>query len=105
MRLSEEERTLFRAARGRCHLPDYRDRLLASGSAPFACRSGSRYLYVDEHGDVCWCAHTRDVFSRPLVDYASRDLVRQFHTPKACADRCTVGCARTCSQLDRWRPQ
>ena len=30
---------------------DYRARLLATGEADFKCRAGSRYLYVDEHGD------------------------------------------------------
>ncbi|HEY3666788.1 MAG TPA: radical SAM protein, partial [Polyangiaceae bacterium] len=35
---------------------DYRERILQTGSAPFKCRAGSRYLYVDEFGDIHWCS-------------------------------------------------
>ena len=36
--------------------------MIESGEAPFKCRSGSRYLYVDEFGSVHWCYQTRDEF-------------------------------------------
>jgi MoaA/NifB/PqqE/SkfB family radical SAM enzyme len=84
---------------------DYRSRLSAGEPAPFKCRSGSRYLYVDEHGIVRWCSQTFDGFGIPLETYTYDDLRRQFNTVKGCADHCTVGCARTCSRLDEWRPQ
>ncbi len=84
---------------------DYRERLLRDGAAPFKCRAGSRYLYVDEHGVVRWCASTRDVFGVPLRDYDHAELKRQFDTVKSCAPFCTVGCARTQSRVDEWRPQ
>lgn len=84
---------------------DYRGRLIASGEASFKCRSGSRYLYVDEFGRVNWCAQTRGVFSRELSEYGLDDLIRQFHTGKSCSDRCTVGCARSASRFDEWRAQ
>ncbi len=84
---------------------DYRSRLSAGESAPFKCRSGSRYLYVDEHGMVRWCSQTFEGFGIPLEKYTYADLRRQFNTVKSCADHCTVGCARTCSRLDEWRPQ
>src|SRR5262245_59011542 len=35
---------------------DYRTRLIETGQAPFKCRAGSRYLYVDEFGVVRWCS-------------------------------------------------
>jgi len=107
---SPEELSAFRAAQrmvGR-HVKDwidYRSRLLERGTAPFKCRAGSRYLYVNEHGEALWCAHTRERFAKPLADYTLADLRTQFHTPKRCAPRCTLGCARSCSSLDGLRPQ
>jgi MoaA/NifB/PqqE/SkfB family radical SAM enzyme len=84
---------------------DYRSRLMETGSAPFRCRSGSRYLYVDEYGIVRWCSQQMRSFGKPLADYGRQDLRQQFRTQKPCSDRCTVGCARTCSAYDNWRPQ
>lgn len=84
---------------------DYRQQLIDRGAAPFRCRSGSRYLYVDDDGQVHWCSQTRAAFSRDLLDYSVADLERQFRTGKPCADRCTVGCARTASACDAWWPQ
>lgn len=84
---------------------DYRDRILREGRAPFRCRAGSRYLYVDEFGDVHWCSQTRGVFRKALLEYTAEDLRRQFHTKKSCADACTIGCVRTQSAYDEWRSQ
>lgn len=83
----------------------YRDRLIEDGGAAFKCRSGARYLYVDEFGEVHWCSQTRGVFRKRLSDYTYADLKRQFHTPKDCNQACTVGCARTASAFDWWRSQ
>jgi MoaA/NifB/PqqE/SkfB family radical SAM enzyme len=91
--------------RGGRESADYRQRLIDDGAAPFRCRSGSRYLYVDEHGQVHWCSQTRAAFSKDLLDYTYEDLREQFAAGKACADQCTVGCARTASAYDAWRPQ
>lgn len=84
---------------------DYRIQLLKDGRAPFKCRAGSRYLYIDEHGYVRWCSQTREVWGKPLAEYGPEDLERQFKTTKNCADLCTVGCVRNCSHPDRWRAQ
>jgi MoaA/NifB/PqqE/SkfB family radical SAM enzyme len=81
---------------------DYRTRLLQHGLAPFRCRAGSRYLYVDEGGLAHWCAQTMAAFGKPLASYDHDDLRRQFHTPKPCNAACTLGCARSCSSFDRW---
>lgn len=110
VRLSAEERSVFallkktlgrrfEEARG------YRRQLLDTGSAPFRCRAGSRYLYIDEHGDAHWCSQTREVFHKALLEYGWEDLRKQFHTPKGCAPSCTVGCVRTQSAYDEWRGQ
>lgn len=84
---------------------DYRERILRDGHAPFKCRAGSRYLYVDEFGDVHWCSQTRGVFKKPLLEYTNDDLKTQFYTKKTCADACTIGCVRTQSAYDEWRAQ
>ncbi len=110
MRLSAGEKEVFAEVRRELgqrftEAGDYRDRLLNEGSAPFKCRAGSRYLYVDEHGDIAWCSQTRGVFKKALSSYTPGDLRQQFHTRKDCASSCTIGCVRTQSAYDEWRPQ
>jgi MoaA/NifB/PqqE/SkfB family radical SAM enzyme len=83
----------------------YRTRLARDGRAPYRCRAGSRYLYVDEDGVVTWCSQTRDAWSKPLDQYEAADLRAQFHAHKPCQDTCTLGCVRSASQIDGWRPQ
>jgi len=84
---------------------NYRERLVRDGTAPFKCRAGSRYLYIDEYGKVSWCSQTRTVWSKDLMDYSLEDLREQFHRYKPCHETCTLGCARSASQLDNWRAQ
>ena len=110
LQLSTEERDAFREVKrmlGRVgrESGDYRQRLMDEGAAPFRCRSGSRYLYVDEFGQVHWCSQTRSAFGKELMSYSLEDLKRQFHTVKDCSPGCTVGCARTASSYDGWRAQ
>jgi MoaA/NifB/PqqE/SkfB family radical SAM enzyme len=83
----------------------YRKRLVRDGSAPFKCRAGSRYLYIDEFGNVNWCSQTRTVWSKPLANYTPEDLREQFSAYKPCNETCTLGCARSASHVDNWRPQ
>lgn len=86
-------------------ISDYRDRIIRTGVAPFKCRAGSRYLYVDEDGIVSWCSQTRDAFRKPILEYTPADLKEQFYTYKSCQDRCTLGCVRSSSSYDNWRTQ
>jgi MoaA/NifB/PqqE/SkfB family radical SAM enzyme len=99
---AEVKRMIGREAR---EAHDYRERLIRTGTAPFRCRSGARYLYVDEHGMVRWCAQTLQAFGKPLMDYTLDDLRRQFYAGKSCSVRCSVGCVRSVSALDEWRSQ
>ena len=60
----------------------YRGKMIESGEAPFKCRSGSRYLYMDEFGSVHWCYQTRESFSRtcsptPMLTFASSSTRRK----------------------------
>lgn len=84
---------------------DYRKQLIEKGEAPFKCRAGSRYLYVDEFGMVRWCSQTRDNFGVELEKYSYQDLKKQFYTPKSCNRHCTIGCVRNNSRFDQFRRQ
>lgn len=110
LNLSAEERQAYREVkrRIRSRIEDadaYRKKLIRAGKAPFKCRAGSRYLYVDEHGRVHWCSQTRGTFTRDLREYSLDDLRKQYYTPKSCNETCTVGCVRTASAFDEWRKQ
>ena len=110
LRLSHEELSAYDEAKRRIgdranEAHGYRGKMIESGEAPFKCRSGSRYLYVDEFGSVHWCYQTRGVFSKDLLAYTYADLREQFDTPKNCSTHCTIGCARTASATDEWRSQ
>lgn len=110
VRLSPEELAAYREVKrllGRSgrEARDYREQLISDGMAPFRCRAGARYLYIDELGKVSWCSQTRHLFAKDLMEYELADLRRQFHTVKPCNERCSVGCARTASAYDEWRRQ
>jgi MoaA/NifB/PqqE/SkfB family radical SAM enzyme len=80
-------------------------KMLDHGEAPWKCRAGARYLYVDEFGDVNYCSQRRGEPGTPLLEYTRQDLIREFHAPKGCEDNCTIACVRRASSLDQWRPQ
>ena len=90
LRLSHEELIAYDEARRRIgdranEAHGYRGKMIESGEAPFKCRSGSRYLYVDEFGNVHWCAQTRGGFSKDLLAYTYADLREQFERRKPAA--------------------
>jgi MoaA/NifB/PqqE/SkfB family radical SAM enzyme len=110
LKLGSEEAKIFEKILGQLpktfvDFSTYRKRLVRDASAPFKCRAGSRYLYVDEYGKVNWCSQTRSVWSKSLMDYTRTDLREQFYQYKPCHATCTLGCARSTSQLDNWRAQ
>lgn len=84
---------------------NYRRKLADGGSAAFKCRSGSRYLYVDEYGAVKCCSQAKGLPIIPLEEYSPADLENMFYMYKPCCKSCTVGCARTASKFDEFRPQ
>jgi MoaA/NifB/PqqE/SkfB family radical SAM enzyme len=110
VRLAPEELAAYeeakrRIGRGAGEAGDYRGRIIETGEAPFKCRAGARYLYVDEFGQVNWCSQTRGVFVKDLLAYGRSDLREQFAAGKGCNAACSVGCVRTSSSFDEWRPQ
>ena len=111
LKLTDEELRTYKAAKAHIgkrfsESHGYRDRLIAGEPAPFKCRAGARYIYVDEFGDAHWCSQKVLKFSKPILDYGVADLKEQFyHAKDDCDDFCTIGCARTCSARDEWRRQ
>lgn len=83
----------------------WEEEMLEQGTSPWKCRAGSRYLYVDELGGVSYCSQLRGQPGVPLLEYTREDLIREWHTPKGCEDRCTIGCVRRASATDEWRSQ
>lgn len=79
--------------------------MLENGTAPWKCRAGARYLYVDEEGLVSYCSQRRGDPGIPLLEYTREDLRREWHRPKGCEPRCTIGCVRRASAIDEWLPQ
>jgi MoaA/NifB/PqqE/SkfB family radical SAM enzyme len=110
LNLSAENRQLFWDLRSYLgansrEAGNYRNKLVMGRPAPFKCRAGSRYLYVDEYGKVHRCSQKRKRPSKNLMDYTRADLKKEFFTPKPCTNYCTVSCVRTASKLDEWRRQ
>ena len=83
----------------------WEDKMIRDGVAPFKCRAGGRYLYVDEFGNVSYCSQRRGEPGTSLLDYTRDDLVRAADTRKGCEDACTIACVRRASAFDEWRPQ
>jgi MoaA/NifB/PqqE/SkfB family radical SAM enzyme len=67
------------------------------------CRAGSRYMYVCEDGLVHYCSQQRGYPAKPLAEYTSEDLRREYLTEKSCAPYCTVSCVHYVSYFDSWR--
>jgi MoaA/NifB/PqqE/SkfB family radical SAM enzyme len=83
---------------------DFQKNLIDGHPNPWQCRAGARYLYVCEEGLVHYCSQQRGVPGTPLEDYSFTDIRREFHTQKACAPYCTIGCVHRTSALDQFRP-
>jgi MoaA/NifB/PqqE/SkfB family radical SAM enzyme len=83
----------------------WEDLMIDRGTAPFKCRAGSRYLYVDEFGKVSYCSQRRGDPGTPLLEYGRAEMRRHFDAPKGCESRCTIACVRRASAYDEWRSQ
>jgi hypothetical protein len=77
--------------------------LILMGSAPFKCRAGSRYVYINEFGNVCWCSATQESFHKSLEHYTREDLKAQFYRKKGCEEHCMLGCVRSSRGLEEFR--
>ena len=76
--------------------------MLRQGAAPWKCRAGARFLYVDEAGVVSYCSQRRGEPGVSLRTYTAEHL-RRGRERKGCEDGCTLGCVRRASAPDAWR--
>lgn len=83
----------------------WEDVMIEGGTAPFKCRAGSRYIYVDEFGKVSYCSQRRGEPGTPLLEYGKAEMQRAFDAPKGCEPQCTIACVRRASIYDEWRSQ
>ncbi len=67
------------------------------------CRAGARYLYICEDGLVHYCSQQRGFPGKPLAEYNTDDIRREYLTEKPCAPFCTVSCVHQVSYFDSWR--
>ena len=79
---------------------DYGRKLLQGQKPKWKCRSGSRYLYVDEFGLVQYCSSQRDRLNKPLTEYRLGDLKQQSGQYKGCEEGCSIMCVYRDSMLD-----
>ncbi len=78
-------------------------RELMLGKTPaWTCRGGSRYLYVDEHGEVqaCPAADQKGKIGKQIVDYTDADVAHHYASEKGCERGCGVMCNYRASALD-----
>jgi MoaA/NifB/PqqE/SkfB family radical SAM enzyme len=83
----------------------WEQQMIRDGRAPWKCRAGSRYLYIDELGTVSYCSQRRGEPGVDLLQYGRDRLAQAFHMRKGCESQCTLACVRRASALDGWRPQ
>lgn len=67
------------------------------------CRAGGRYLYICEDGLVHYCSQQRGYPAKPLLQYTTEDVQREYLTEKSCAPYCTVSCVHQSAVMDFWR--
>ncbi len=83
---------------------DYSASLLRGEERRWKCRSGSRYLYVDEFGKVQYCAMQRGRLDVPVERYSRKEIRESGRMYKGCERGCSNDCVYRASQIDndRW---
>jgi MoaA/NifB/PqqE/SkfB family radical SAM enzyme len=81
----------------------FQDNIANGKPNDWRCRAGARYIYVCEDGLVHYCSQQRGYPAKPLEQYTTEDVKREFVTEKSCAPHCTVSCVHQISYIDHWR--
>ena len=81
----------------------FQDNIAMGRPNQWRCRAGARYLYICEDGLVHYCSQQRGFPGKPLLQYSTADIRREYFTEKACAPHCTVSCVHQVSYLDFFR--
>ncbi len=79
---------------------EYSTQLLRNEDPEWHCRSGARYLYVDEFGMVQFCSAQRGRLNIPVTSYTWRDIRRSGRMHKGCERGCANDCVFRASQID-----
>ena len=106
--LSEEERGVFLKIKALekknySRFNHFQTNIAAGKPNDWRCRAGARYLYICEDGLVHYCSQQRGYPAKPLEQYTTEDVKREFVTEKSCAPHCTVSCVHQISYIDHWR--
>jgi MoaA/NifB/PqqE/SkfB family radical SAM enzyme len=106
--LADEERKVYTAMRSMekssyARVNYFQDNIAHGKENQWRCRAGARYLYVCEDGLVHYCSQQRGYPAKPLLQYTTDDIRREYRTEKGCAPRCTVACVHQISYIDFWR--
>jgi MoaA/NifB/PqqE/SkfB family radical SAM enzyme len=106
--LGGEEREVYMAMRSLekssyAQINQFQENIAHGRENNWRCRAGARYLYICEDGLVHYCSQQRGYPAKPLMEYTTEDIRREYRTSKGCAPRCTVACAHQVSYIDSWR--
>jgi MoaA/NifB/PqqE/SkfB family radical SAM enzyme len=106
--LSPEEREIYSTMRAMekssyARINYFQDNIAHGKENDWKCRAGARYLYICEDGLVHYCSQQRGYPAKPLLEYTTADVRREYRTAKGCAPRCTVACVHQISYIDFWR--
>jgi MoaA/NifB/PqqE/SkfB family radical SAM enzyme len=106
--LKDAEREVYSAMRSMekasyARINGFQDNIAHGKENDWRCRAGARYLYICEDGLVHYCSQQRGYPAKPLMQYTTDDIRREYRTAKGCAPRCTVACVHQVGYIDGWR--
>jgi len=106
--LGDVEREVYSAMRSMekssyARVNGFQDNIAHGRENEWRCRAGARYLYICEDGLVHYCSQQRGYPGKPLLEYTTADIRREYRTAKSCAPRCTVACVHQVAYIDGWR--
>jgi len=106
--LEDDEREVYLAMRAMekasyARVNGFQDNIAHGRENNWRCRAGARYLYICEDGLVHYCSQQRGYPAKPLMQYTTDDVRREYRTAKSCAPRCTVACVHQTGYIDGWR--
>ena len=79
---------------------DYGARLLKGERPKWKCQAGSRFMYVDEFGNVQFCSAQRGRLNKPILEYTRADLDEHGRNYKGCEAGCSLLCHYRDSSFD-----
>ena len=106
--LGDVEREVYSAMRSMekssyARVNGFQDNIAHGRENEWRCRAGARYHYICEDGLVHYCSQQRGYPGKPLLEYTTADIRREYRTAKSCAPRCTVACVHQVAYIDGWR--